>query len=60
MQWRYVIEFLAEHEEDGIGELGELRDEVPPGYLGHPHGLAGGAAVDGLTSEGVIAPPAAR
>ena len=31
----HVVELLARQEEEGVEELGELAEEVPPGGTGH-------------------------
>jgi len=35
MEGGHVIELLARQEEEGVEELGELAEEVPPGSAGH-------------------------
>ncbi len=36
VQRRHVIKLLSRQEEEGVEELGELAEEVPPGGAGHP------------------------
>lgn len=51
---------LAEHKEDRIGELGKLRDIIPPTEVGHSqrHSVLG--IIDGLTTVAVVHEPSAH
>ena len=50
-----VLVLLPEDEEQGVKELCELGEEVPPAGVGHPQGLGVHGPVQGLAHEGVVA-----
>ena len=61
VQGAHVVVLLPHDEEEGVKELGELGEVVPPGGVGHAEGArVGGRAVDGLAEERVARQPAAH
>ena len=54
VQGRQVRELLSGQEEEGVEEVDELREEVPPGHVGSIEAVLGVAVVHGLTQPVVL------
>lgn len=57
VQRRHLVVSFAQHKEEGVKELGELGEEVPPTALGHPVSL-GADPVHGFATQTVAGQPA--
>jgi len=52
-----LIVLLAQYEEDGVQELSDLAEEVPPAHVGHGHLIGIIRVIDRLASQTVLPQP---